>query len=192
MITDTSTSPPRNTPSPSNILGSSTQELYDSGTFQTDAFANDSAFVKPCGKYTLFLLFHYFYVLYLTTSQKGYVSGIKLKVPAEFGLSDHTAVLHEDNMYIYGGVSVDNNLPPTIQVFNFGISSSFSICSHFHLRTASRSFSTIAPASAPIPRYQHTAVVSDGQMIVFGGGAENVFLNDLVAFSFGMYKLTHL
>lgn len=51
---------------------------------------------------------------------KGYVSGVKVKTPAEFGLSDHSAVLFEDNMYIYGGVSVDNNLPPSIQVFNFG------------------------------------------------------------------------
>eukprot|EP00026_Physarum_polycephalum_P002180 Phypoly_transcript_02185.p1 GENE.Phypoly_transcript_02185~~Phypoly_transcript_02185.p1 ORF type:complete len:940 (-),score=130.13 Phypoly_transcript_02185:39-2858(-) len=149
MTTHTSTSPPfRNTPSPANVLGSSTQELFDSGTFQTDnAFPHyDPAFVRPCG----------------------YARGIRLKVQAEFGLSDHSAVLHEENMYIYGGVSVDNNLNPTIQVFNF----------------VSRSFSTITPSRAPIPRYQHSAIVSDGHMIVFGGGAENVFLNDLVAYSF--------
>ncbi len=54
--------------------------------------------------------------------------------------------------------------------------------------SASRSFSTIMPTGAviPTPRYQHSAQVSDGHMIVFGGGSENTLLNDLFVFSFGM------
>ena len=69
---------------------------------------------------------------YSHNTYKAYVSGIKLKTQADYGLSDHTAVLHEDNMYIYGGVSVDNNLLPTIQVFNFGIATpTLSFYSHF-------------------------------------------------------------
>ena len=76
----------------------------------------------------LYLIYSYSHNTY-----KAYVSGIKLKTQADYGLSDHTAVLHEDNMYIYGGVSFDNNLLPTIQVFNFGIatpSSPFILTSH--------------------------------------------------------------
>ena len=73
----------------------------------------------------LLLLYFYISLLYspskpTTNSNLDYVSGVKLRAAAEYGRSDHSAVLHEDNMYIYGGVSVENALPPAIHVVNFG------------------------------------------------------------------------
>lgn len=57
---------------------------------------------------------------------------------------------------------------------------------HLLCDAASRTFSAITPATGPTPRYQHSAVISDNNMIVFGGGAETTLLNDLAVFSFGM------
>ncbi len=68
------------------------------------------------------LLFAILYLLFnvLIGISLDFVSGVKLKAPAEFGRSDHSAVMFEDNMFIYGGVSVNNTIPSGIQVFNFG------------------------------------------------------------------------
>lgn len=148
LASSSPTESPHNSPSPNqpSVLNTSNQEFEIVSSYSSDGF-QEAPFSKTAN----------------------FVSGARLRVPAEFSRSDHSTVLFGDDMYIYGGVS-GYTLPTSIHVFNF----------------ATRMFGTVLSAGPvlPPPRYQHTAVVANGLMIVFGGGSENTLLNDLFIFNF--------
>lgn len=79
----------------------------------------------------------------------------------------HTAVVHGDKMYVFGGLSKDFELND-LWAFDF---------------KKYRWEAIAATGTPPPPRAEHTAVVYDGAMYVFGGKAR-VFMNDMHRFDF--------
>jgi N-acetylneuraminic acid mutarotase len=108
-----------------------------------------------------------FYVFDFEQKKWNLVAATGTPPSARYG---HSATLHGDGMYVFGGIDSSKNALSDFHVFNF----------------KTNEWSQVkATGSLPGPRYHHSAEIFDNRLVIIGGQtAISSFLNDFIEFSF--------